>query len=110
MAYDEELADRLRAAIRGETGVTEKRMFGGLAFLVGGNMAVGASNQGGLLLRVAPAETEALVAEDGVSPFEMGGRTMTGWVHVDPSVTGTDQELARWVAIGVAYAGSLPPK
>ena len=110
MAYDEDLADRIRAALQDRDGVTEKRMFGGLAFLVNGNMAVSASGQGGLLLRIDPAETDSVVGEDGVTRFEMRGRAMDGWVRVDPSVTGSDRDLARWVRVGVAYAGSLPPK
>ena len=110
MAYDEDLAERIRDALRAEGGVTEKRMFGGLAFLVNGNMAVSASSQGGLLLRVHPAETDAVVREDGVTRFEMRGRPMDGWVRVDPSVTDSDPGVLRWVKIGVAYARSLPPK
>ena len=110
MAYDEVLAARIRAAIGKQDGVTERRMFGGLAFLVKGHMAVGASSQGGLLLRVDPGETDSVVREDGVSRFEMRGRQMDGWVRVDPSVTASDQELARWVHVGVGYAASLPPK
>ncbi len=110
MAYDEDLADRIRSAIQAQDGVTEKRMFGGLAFLINGNMAVSASGKGGLLLRVDPAETDSLVREDGVTRFEMRGRAMDGWLRVDPSATTSDQELKRWVQVGVAYAGSLPPK
>ena len=107
MAYDEDLADRIRAAIGKQDGVTERRMFGGLAFLVKGHMAVGASGQGGLLLRVDPGETDSVVCEDGVSRFEMRGRQMNGWVHVDPSATASDQELTRWVQVGVGYAASF---
>jgi TfoX/Sxy family transcriptional regulator of competence genes len=110
MAHDDDLADRIRAAIGKQDGVTERRMFGGLAFLVNGNMAVSASGQGGLLLRVDPGETDSVVREDGVSRFEMRGRQMDGWVRVDPSATASDQELARWVHVGVGYAASLPPK
>jgi len=110
MAYDEDLADRIRAALQNQDGVTEMRMFGGLAFLVNGHMAVSASGQGGLLLRVDPAETDSVVREDGVSRFEMRGREMDGWVRVDPSATASEQELTRWVQIGVDYAASLPPK
>lgn len=110
MAYDEDLADRIRSVMQDQDGVTEKRMFGGLAFLVNGNMAVSASGQGGLLLRVAPDDTDSVVREDGVTRFEMRGRAMDGWVRVDPSATTSDQELTRWVQVGVAYAGSLPPK
>jgi TfoX N-terminal domain len=110
MAYDEDLADRIRSAIENRAGVTEKRMFGGLAFLVNGNMAVSSSGQGGLLLRVDPGETDSVVREDGVTRSEMRGRAMDGWVRVDPSATASDRELIRWVRVGVAYAGSLPPK
>ncbi len=110
MGYDEDLADRIRAAIQDLDGVTEKRMFGGLAFLINGNMAVSASGQGGLLLRVDPAETASVVLEEGVTRFEMRGREMDGWVRVDPSAIAFDQELTRWVRVGVDYAASLPPK
>jgi hypothetical protein len=110
MAYDEELADRVRAALGGVAGVVEKRMFGGLAFLVGGHMAVSASGQGGLLVRCDPQETDSLVTERHVERFEMRGRGMDGWLRVDPAGVETDDELARWVAVGVAYARSLPPK
>jgi TfoX/Sxy family transcriptional regulator of competence genes len=110
MAYDEELADRIRAVIQKQDCVTEKKMFGGLAFLVNGNMAVSASGQGGLLLRVDPGETDSVVREDGVTRFEMRGRVMDGWVRVDPSATASDQELTRWVQVGVGSAASLAPK
>jgi len=109
MAYDKDLADRVRAAIGKQDGVTERRMFGGLAFLVNGRMAVSPSGQGGLLLRVDPGETDSAVREAGVFRFEMRGRQMDGWVRVDPSATASDQELARWVQVGVGYAASLPP-
>jgi TfoX/Sxy family transcriptional regulator of competence genes len=110
MAYDEELADRIRSVIQDQDGVTEKRMFGGLAFLVNGNMAVSASSQGGLLLRVDPGETDSVVREDGVTRFELRGRAMAGWVRVDPSAITSDEALVRWVRVGMSYAGSLPPK
>jgi TfoX/Sxy family transcriptional regulator of competence genes len=110
MAYDEELADRLREALQGEGGLTEKRMFGGLAFLISGNMAVSASGQGGLLLRVDPAETDFLVQQPHVRRFEMRGREMDGWVRVDAKGLDTDDELRRWVSVGVTYARSLPSK
>jgi hypothetical protein len=110
MAYDEDLADRIRWAIQDEDGVTEKRMFGGLAFLINGHMAVSASGQGGVLLRVDPADTESVVREDGVTRFEMRGRAMDGWVRVDPAALTSDDDLARWVWVGVSYARSLPPK
>jgi TfoX/Sxy family transcriptional regulator of competence genes len=110
MAYDEELANRLRELVQAERGVTEKRMFGGLAFMIDGNMAVGASSQGGLLLRVDPAETEALVADPNARRFEMRGRAMDSWLRIDTDSLSTDEELRQWVARGVAYARSLPPK
>lgn len=110
MAYDEELADRIREVVQGEPGLTEKRMFGGLAFLISGNMAVSASSKGGLLLRIDPSQTDALVAEPHVGRMEMRGREMNGWLRVDTEVLGTDDALARWVAHGVRYSRSLPPK
>jgi hypothetical protein len=110
MAYDDDLADRIRVALQHEPGVTEKAMFGGLAFLVAGNMAVSASGQGGLLLRVDPTETEALVAHAHVDRFEMRGRAMDGWLRVDPPAIESDADLQRWVEIGVARARSLPAK
>jgi len=110
MAYDEDLADRIRAAIQDQDGVTEMRMFGGLAFLINRNLAVSASGQGGILLRVDPAETDSLVREAGVTRFQMRGREMDGWVRVDPSAPASDDELSRWVQVGVRYAASLPSK
>jgi hypothetical protein len=85
-------------------------MFGGLAFLLNGNMAFAAGSKGGLMLRVDPAELDSLAEDDGVAPFEMRGRPMKGWVLVDSAVIGTDEQLQRWVDIGLKYAGSLPPK
>jgi TfoX/Sxy family transcriptional regulator of competence genes len=110
VAYDEDLAERIRELMATEPGVTEKAMFGGLAFLIGGNMSVSASGQGGLLLRVDPEETDALLEQPGAHPFEMRGRPMQGWLRVDPEGLGTKPELERWVARGVAYARSLPSK
>lgn len=110
MAYDEDLADRIRGAVGGADGVTEKRMFGGLAFLVHGNMAVAASSEGGLLLRVDPADSESLTEQEHVRRMEMRGREMDGWLRVDPPALETDADLQRWVDIGVRYASSLPPK
>jgi TfoX/Sxy family transcriptional regulator of competence genes len=110
MAYDEELANRVREVVQDEPAVTEKKMFGGLAFLINGNMAVSASSQGGLLLRVDPAKTDTLVSEPDVRRFEMRGRRMDGWLRVDTTVVDSDRELRRWVDIGVGYAKSLPPK
>jgi TfoX/Sxy family transcriptional regulator of competence genes len=110
MAYDEELANRIRTEIQGVDNVTEVRMFGGLAFLVGGNMAVAASSQGGLLLRVEPEETDALAAEPHTDRFVMRGREMNGWLRVEPAGVDSDEDLSRWVDLGVRYASSLPPK
>ena len=109
MAYDEDLANRVREVVGREKGLTEKRMFGGLAFLINGNMAVSASGQGGLLLRVDPAETEVLVKDPAARPFEMRGREMDGWVRVDADEL-DDDAFAHWVRIGVTYAKTLPPK
>ncbi|MFL5896741.1 MAG: TfoX/Sxy family protein [Thermoleophilaceae bacterium] len=110
MAYDEDLANRIRELIAGERDVTEKKMFGGLAFLVGGNMSVAASGQGGLLVRVDPAETAALVAKPHAKRFEMRGRAMDGWLRVADDGVKTKRQLEPWVKRGVAYARSLPPK
>lgn len=110
MAYDEGLADRLRTVLSGQPGLSEKKMFGGLAFLVGGHMAVSASSQGGLLLRVDPDQTEDLVEPPQVGRFEMRGREMDGWLRVDAAAVESDAALRRWVALGVAYASSLPAK
>ncbi len=110
MAYDEVLANRLRECLQGESGVTEKAMFGGLAFMVNGNMAVSASGHGGLLLRVDPAQTESLVAKPHAQRFEMRGREMDGWLRVDADGVKTLRDLKKWVTIGVSYARSLPPK
>jgi TfoX/Sxy family transcriptional regulator of competence genes len=110
VAYDEDLANQIRELLADETGVTERKMFGGLAFLIGGNMAVAASGQGGLMVRVEPAETAALVAEPHARPFEMRGREMQGWLRVDDEGVRTKRQLEPWVRRGVTYARSLPPK
>ena len=110
MAYDEDLAQRIRELVASEPGLAEKRMFGGLAFLIGGNMAVSASGQGGLLLRVDPEETDALVDKPHAEPFVMRGRAMQGWLRIAPEGVRTKRDLQRWVARGVAYARSLPAK
>jgi TfoX/Sxy family transcriptional regulator of competence genes len=110
VAYDEDLADRIRGLVGSEPGVTEKKMFGGLAFLVGGNMAVAASGQGGVLVRVDPAESEQIVATTSARPMEMRGKPMQGWLRVDTEDVRTDDELASWVERGTAYARSLPAK
>lgn len=110
MAYDETLADRLRDHLEGEPGLSEKKMFGGLAFLVAGNMAVAASSEGGLLLRCDPEQTDELTADPGARRFEMRGRSMAGWLRIDADAASTDEDLARWADLGVTYARSLPPK
>jgi TfoX/Sxy family transcriptional regulator of competence genes len=110
MAYDEDLANRIRELVLTEDGVTEMRMFGGLAFMIAGNMSVSASGQGGLMLRVDPAETDALLRKPHAHPFEMRGRAMQGWLRVDAEGLRTKSQLERWVARGVDYARSLPAK
>jgi TfoX/Sxy family transcriptional regulator of competence genes len=110
MAYDTELADRIRFLIGTGPGVTEKKMFGGLAFLVGGNMAISASGQGGALVRVNPAETDALIATANATPAVMGSRTMPGWLRVSSQDLEADEQLTEWVNRAVGYARSLPPK
>jgi hypothetical protein len=108
MAYDVELANRIREVIKGEPGLSENRMFGGLAFLIDENMAVSASSQGGLLMRIDPTLTETLVSKPHVRRYEMRGREMDGWLRVAAAVLETDDELRRWVSHGVGYARSLP--
>src|SRR5947199_5508182 len=110
MAYDEALAERIRRRLAGEPGVVEKKMFGGLAFLIGGNMAVAASGQGGLLARVDPSESDTLVASSNASVMVMRGREMAGWLRVDDEDVRTTQELKAWVERGTSYARSLPAK
>jgi hypothetical protein len=110
MAYDPELADRLRAVLVGTPGLREKRMFGGLGFMVNGHLAVSASGQGGLLLRIAPADYEALLHKPHVEPFEMRGREMSGWLHILEQAVPTEETLEEWVGHGLAYVRSLPPK
>ena len=109
MAYDEALAARIRELVAREPGVTEQKMFGGLAFLIGGNMAVAASGQGGILVRVDPEQTETLVATTNARVMEMRGREMRGWLRVDAHEL-EDPELGSWVARGSSYARSLPAK
>jgi hypothetical protein len=110
VAYDEDLANRIRELVAGEPGLTEKKMFGGLAFLIGGHMSVSASGRGGLLLHVDPEETESLLAKPYAQPFEMRGRTMDGWIRVEAEGVKTKRQLERWVQRGVSHARSLPPK
>ncbi|MBA2337670.1 MAG: TfoX/Sxy family protein [Acidimicrobiia bacterium] len=110
MAYDEALADRIREMVGGDPLVTEQKMFGGLAFLIGGNMAVGASGQGGLLVRVDPIKFHELVATPAARPMEMRGRSMKGWLRVDSDHARTREQLAMWVDLGTSYARSLPAR
>jgi hypothetical protein len=110
MAYDEELAQRIRDLVGGESGVTEQKMFGGLAFLIGGNMAIAASGQGGLLVHVDPESGESLLETTKARPFEMRGREMRGWLRVHSEDVRAEPELARWVELGTTYARSLPAK
>ena len=110
MAYDEDIAERVRELVGGQAGLTEKKMFGGLAFLLDGNMAVAASGQGGLLVRVDPARSAALLATTSARLMEMRGRQMRGWLRVDSEHVRTKRELERWVELGTAYARSLPAK
>ena len=110
VAYDEDLANRVRELIATEAGVVEKRMFGGLAFLIGGNMSVSVSGRGGLLLRVDPAHSDALLQKPHAHPFVMRGREMQGWLRVEADGLRTKRQLERWVARGLAYAQSLPVK
>jgi len=107
MAYDERLAARIRAYVASEPGITEKQMFGGLAFMLNGNVAVAASGQGGLLVRVDPAASDALVATSPAREMEMRGRAMPGWLRVDSADVESDEALSEWVERGVAYARSL---
>jgi hypothetical protein len=110
MAYDEDLADRIRELVAAERGIDEKRMFGGLAFLINGNMSVAVSGRGGLMVRVPRDDTEKLVARDHVEPMIMGGREMRGWLRVALDGIKTKRQLQAWVSRGVDYAKSLPPK
>ena len=110
MAYDEDLADRIRELTAEEPARSEQRMFGGLAFLVGGHMAVAASGQGGLLVRIDPADADALLDQPGVGPMEMRGRPLRGWLLVDADQLGSDHQLAAWVGRGTSYVRTLPPK
>ncbi len=110
VAYDEDLADRIRELLGGESDLTEKKMFGGLAFLIGGNMAVAASGQGGVLVRVDPAQSDTLVATTNAYLMEMRGRQMHGWLRVDEDDVRSEAELEKWVGLGATYARSLSPK
>jgi|SRR5690348_15615263 TfoX/Sxy family transcriptional regulator of competence genes len=110
MAYDEDLANRIRELLGTESGVEEKRMFGGLAFLINGNMSVAVSGQGGLLVRVPREDTDKLVERAHVSPMVMAGREARGWLRIEAAGVQTKRQLDSWVTRGVGYARSLPPK
>lgn len=110
MTYDVALADRIRELIEPAPDVSEKKMFGGLAFLIGGNMAVAASGKGGLLVRIDPADGDALLALDFVHRMVMGGREMDGWIRVTDEAVEDDGILAEWVDRGVEFARTLPAK
>ena len=110
VSYDEELAARIRELLVGEASLSERKMFGGLAFLIGGNMAVAASGQGGALVRVDPERSDRIVATSNARPMEMRGRPMQGWLRVAPEDLRTKRQLARWVTLGSSYARSLPTK
>lgn len=110
MAYSTVLADRIRGLLIGTADFTEKKMFGGLAFLIRGNMAVSASGNGGMLLRADPAASDELCANPGVERAVMRGKAMDGWLRVDDDAIDSEADLQRWVQVGVAYASSLPPK
>ncbi len=105
MAFDERLAEQIRELLAGVPDVAEQKIFGGLAFMVGGNMAVGASGNGGMIVRVDPAQSDELVATTEARLMEMRGRTMRGWLRVDEP-----DDVEGWVVRGLAYAQSLPPK
>ncbi|HEX6871659.1 MAG TPA: TfoX/Sxy family protein [Micromonosporaceae bacterium] len=110
MAYDEDLANRVRELVGREPEFGEKRMFGGLALMLNGNMAVVIRGMGGLMVRVDPAESEQLLTEHGAHLTQMRGRPMRGWITVEPSACARDVDLRRWVSRGVAYTRSLPTK
>ena len=110
MAYDEDLADRIRELVAGERRLTEQKMFGGLAFLIGGNMAIAASGQGGILVRADPEQSDELVETTTASVMEMRGREMPGWLRVAPADIRSEEALGAWVTLGTSYARSLPAK
>ena len=110
MAYNEKLADRIRELVGDEANLKEQKMFGGLAFLIGGNMAIAASGQGGILVHADPEESDSLVASTDAYVMEMRGKLMRGWLRVDPEHVGTKRQLAKWVELGTGYARSLPAK
>jgi hypothetical protein len=110
MTFDQTLAERIREQIATEHGLTQKKMFGGLAFLIGGNMVISASGQGGILVRVDPQQSEKLSSTAGASVAVMRGRAMPGWLRVDADHVRTRAQVAKWVRVGTAYARTLPTK
>jgi len=110
MAYDEELAHRIRELVGDLPALSEQKMFGGLAFLIGGNMAIAASGQGGVLVRADPEQSDELVETTPASVMEMRGREMRGWLRVAAEDVRSNDELAKWVELGTSYARSLPAK
>ncbi|MGB0121189.1 MAG: TfoX/Sxy family protein [Solirubrobacterales bacterium] len=110
MAWTEEFADRIRDVIFERSGVTEKKMFGGIAWMIEGNMAVGIFDEDGLLVRMAREDVDAALTEPGVRPMEMKGRRMNGFVVVDAEITADDEALAEWIDSGATFAESFPPK
>ncbi|HEU4361025.1 MAG TPA: TfoX/Sxy family protein [Mycobacterium sp.] len=110
MAYDVDLVFRVREQLTNTPEVHEQAMFGGLAFLVAGRLAVAASGRGGLLVRVDPARVDRLLATGTAQPMQMGGRTIRGWLHIDGDRLRTTRQLARWIAIGIATAESIPAR
>ncbi|HZU49529.1 MAG TPA: TfoX/Sxy family protein [Mycobacterium sp.] len=110
MAYDTELAERIRELVAPLRGVEEKPMFGGLAFLINGNMSIAASGQGGLLVRVPAEDADKLLAREHVSPMVMRGREVRGWLRVDAEAVKTKRQLQSWVTRSTDYARGLPPK
>lgn len=109
MAYDEGLAQRLREALADENGLSERRMFGGIAFMLDGNMAVGVSGDE-LMVRTGPDRVDEVLAHPHARIFDMSGRPMNGWVLVAPPGTADDADLASWLELGASFARSLPPK
>ena len=110
MAYDLELANRIRELLAQQRGVDEKSMFGGLAFLIGGHLAVAASGKGGLMVRVPPQDTAKLLDRPHVNPMVMAGRETRGWLRVGAEGVKTKRQLESWIARGAGYARSLPSK
>ena len=108
MSFDEMLAARIRTILEDAPDLSERRMFGGLAFMIGGNMAVAASGQGGLMVRVDPTDSGLLIANSTARPMEMRGREMRGWLRVDEAAVESDDDLRYWVVLGTNYARSLP--